>query len=109
MEVQVEVEAVNPNTKERRKVASSYLVYVRLGPDGRPGVVPPWAPQTEAQKQRAEYADIRRELRREEAAQAKALEQEPSAGTGPLSVAPFSVPASVKDALDTLLNQFQRK
>ena len=66
MEVQVEVYARNPNNPEPRQVASSYLVYVRLGPNGRPGEVPPWEPKTEKQKLRAEHADVRREIRLQE-------------------------------------------
>jgi acyl-CoA hydrolase len=70
MEVQVEVDAVNPNYPEPRRVASSYLVYVKLGPNGRPGEVPPWIPQTALQKQRAERADVRRQIRQQEEDQA---------------------------------------
>lgn len=67
MEVQVEVNAINPNNpSEPRRVASSYLVYVRLGPSGRPGEVPPWIPRTEVQLQRAESADLRRQIRQQE-------------------------------------------
>jgi acyl-CoA hydrolase len=73
-EVQVEVFAQNPNQAEPRRVASSYLVYVKLGPNGRPGEMPPWTPQTPAQIQRAELADVRREIReREEQQQALSL------------------------------------
>lgn len=73
MELQVEVDAINPNTRQRRKVASSYLVYVRLGPNGRPGEVPPWTPQTDAQVTRAAHADLRRSLRTKEADQSAQL------------------------------------
>jgi acyl-CoA hydrolase len=69
MEVQVEVNAINPNLVEPRRVASSYLVYVRIGPNGRPGEVPPWTPHTDLQKQRAERADTRRQIRQQEEAQ----------------------------------------
>lgn len=69
MEVQVEVYARNPNYPEPRKVASSYLVYVKIGPNGRPGELPPWFPQTAIQKQRAELADVRREIRQHEESQ----------------------------------------
>lgn len=69
MEVQVEVEAVNPVNNSRRKVASSYLVYVRLGANGKPAEVPPWLPQTDLQRQRAEAADVRRRIRQEEESQ----------------------------------------
>ncbi len=70
MEVQVEVYAKNPNLAEPRKVASSYLVYVKLGPDGRPSEVPPWSPHSNIQAQRAELADVRREIREREEQQA---------------------------------------
>lgn len=60
MEVQVEVEAVNPANKQVRKIASSYLVYVKLGANGNPAEFPPWVPLTETQKKRAEAADKRR-------------------------------------------------
>jgi acyl-CoA hydrolase len=73
MEVQVEVYALNPNTPEPRQVASSYQVYVRLGPSGRPGEVPPWMPNTEKQRQRAELADVRRTIREQEEAQEQTL------------------------------------
>ncbi len=67
MEVQVEVEAVNPNTGDRRKVASSYLVYVKIEPsDGRAVEVPPYLPKTANQKKRAEAADARRAIRKQE-------------------------------------------
>lgn len=66
MEVKVEVEAVNPITGDRRKVADSYLVYVRLGKAGAPAEVPPYFPKTDAQKKRAESAEKRREIRKEE-------------------------------------------
>lgn len=73
MEVQVEVDAINPNSGLKRRVASSYLVYVRLGPDGRPAEVPPMIPQTEVQQQRAEHADVRRQIRKQEENEAEAL------------------------------------
>jgi acyl-CoA hydrolase len=66
MEVQVEIHALNPNVPEPRRVASSYLVYVKLGHNGRPGEIPPWTPRTEVQKQRAEHADLRRQIRLQE-------------------------------------------
>ncbi|MGE0200096.1 MAG: acyl-CoA thioesterase [Candidatus Melainabacteria bacterium] len=66
MEVQVELEALNPHTGDRRQVASSYLVYVRVGADGRKAEVPPFIPRTERQQQRAEAADRRRAIRQQE-------------------------------------------
>lgn len=73
MEVQVELYAMNPNYSEPRRVASSYLVYVKLGPNGRPGEIPPWIPQTTSQKHRAERADMRRQIRLHEEDQARQL------------------------------------
>jgi acyl-CoA hydrolase len=73
MEVQVEVYAQNPNHAQPRLVATSYLVYVRLGPNGRPGEVPPWQPVTEKQQQRAERADFRRQIRQQEEDHAQEL------------------------------------
>jgi acyl-CoA hydrolase len=67
IEVQVEVEATNPTSGLSRKIGHSYLVYVGLDPEGAPFQVPPWVPQTELQKQRAETAVIRRKNREAEA------------------------------------------
>jgi acyl-CoA hydrolase len=69
MEVKVEVEAINPTSGQVREVARSYLVYVGLGPDGKPVMVPPWVPETDAQKQRAIDADLRRQIREKEEAE----------------------------------------
>lgn len=66
MEVQVEIEAVNPNTGDRRRVASCYLVYVGLGSTGKPAPVTPMIPKTDLQIQRAEAADRRRSIRKDE-------------------------------------------
>ncbi len=67
MEVQVEIEAINPNQPETpRKIASCYLVYVHLNEHGEPAQLPEWTPKTEAQKKRAEAADLRRSLREQE-------------------------------------------
>ncbi|MEB3287609.1 MAG: hotdog domain-containing protein [Vampirovibrionales bacterium] len=70
MEVQVEVSAINPNSGDRRQIASSYLVYVGIGNDGKSAPVPPLNPKTPLQKQRAEAADKRRAIRKEEEKQA---------------------------------------
>jgi acyl-CoA hydrolase len=69
MEVKVEVDSINPHTKQTRHVAHCFLVYVSQGPDGNPVTAPPWLPKTEAQKKRAEAADKRRSIRREEEAE----------------------------------------
>lgn len=68
LEVQVEVEAVHPATQSRRRVASCYLVYVRTNDDGTPAQVPPFEPVTPLQIQRADAAETRRSIRKEEEA-----------------------------------------
>ncbi|MEB3244436.1 MAG: hotdog domain-containing protein [Vampirovibrionales bacterium] len=67
MEIQVDVHAINPLTGQTRLVASSYLVYVRLGFNDRPTAVPPWTPKTAIQQQRTDSAQIRRKTRMLEA------------------------------------------
>lgn len=72
MEVQVEVEAIHPGQPDApRAIAHSYLIYVRLGQEGQPAQVPPFQPQTAAQKQRAEAAQQRREIREQERCELK--------------------------------------
>lgn len=66
MEVQVEVEALNPSTQKVRRIAQAYLVYVGLGPDGAKVSVPPFHPATELQEKRATSADVRRKNRKDE-------------------------------------------
>ena len=71
MEVQIEVEAVHPDTGARRHVANAYMVFVKLMGEDRNGnpelaQVPPWQPKTDAQKLRAEAAQTRREFRKQE-------------------------------------------
>jgi acyl-CoA hydrolase len=66
MEVQVEVFAFNERLPQPRKIAQAYLVYVGLDPDGNPSVVPQWQPLTEAQQQRQQAANQRRQLRQSE-------------------------------------------
>lgn len=77
MEVQVEVYAVNPNLPGRQKhIATSTVVYVRINEvSNYPGPVPPWEPQTEVQKQRAQQADLRRKIRLEERKQAEVVKK----------------------------------
>lgn len=77
MEIQVEVDALNPNSSTPRSVAKSYLVYVKLNAEGNPSELPPYEPQTELQKMRAEAADRRRELRRQEEQEVKNLSVAP--------------------------------
>jgi acyl-CoA hydrolase len=71
MEVKVELEALNPKTGQIRQVANCYVVYVGLGPDGKPTQIPAWTPSTPAQEQRGKDAQLRRNIREEEERQAK--------------------------------------
>jgi acyl-CoA hydrolase len=66
MEIQVDVHALNPLTGQTRLVASSFLIYVRLGFNNRPTSLPPWYPATPVQQQRADAALMRRQLRMKE-------------------------------------------
>lgn len=63
LEVQVDVEARDHKTQERRKIASSFLVFVAQDESGHPKPVPPFAPQTDIQSQRWYEADVRRSIR----------------------------------------------
>ena len=71
MEVKVELEALNPKTGQIRQVANCYVVYVGLGPDGKPTQIPTWTPSTPAQEQRAKDAQLRRNIREDEERESK--------------------------------------
>lgn len=83
MEIQVEIYAKNPNLPEPRRVASSYVVYVKIGPNGKPAEVPPWTPKTPMQIQRAKLADVRRQIREQEDEQAQTLLTKPQSDISP--------------------------
>ncbi len=63
MEIGVRVESEDPRTGIRRHTASSYLTFVALDDSGRPTMVPPLLPETEAEKRRHLAAARRREMR----------------------------------------------
>jgi acyl-CoA hydrolase len=63
MEVEVEVTAENPITRERTHTNTAYLVYVALDDVGRPTSVPALIAETEAEKQRMEQARERQRRR----------------------------------------------
>jgi uncharacterized protein (TIGR00369 family) len=58
--VRVETEPWNQAGTDPVHVASAYLVFVAVGPDGEPREVPPLAPQTPDEVRRMREADIRR-------------------------------------------------
>ncbi len=63
LEVGVRVEAENIATGRRTHTSSAYLVFVALGPDGRPRPVPPVAPESDLDLRRQHEAKLRREAR----------------------------------------------
>jgi acyl-CoA hydrolase len=60
MEVGCRVEAENIRSGEKRHVSSAYLVFVALGDDGRPSVVPPLVAEDDEERRRMAEAKIRR-------------------------------------------------
>ncbi|QQE81243.1 acyl-CoA thioesterase [Alicyclobacillus sp. SO9] len=64
MEVYVKIEAENLMTGEVNLTAASYLTFVALGPDGRPDIVPPVIPETDAERWHYDTASRRYEIRK---------------------------------------------
>jgi acyl-CoA hydrolase len=65
MEIGIRVTTENIHTREVRHTNSCYFTMVAMGEDGRPVAVPPWIPETDKEKGRAQAAVHRRELRAE--------------------------------------------
>ncbi len=63
MEVEVQVQAENPFTGERTHTNTAYLVYVALGNDGQPVLVPSLIAETAAEKHKLEEASQRQARR----------------------------------------------
>lgn len=63
LEVRVDVDSEKCNTDEKVRTNTAYLVFVALGYDGKPRVVPPFVPKTENEKTEFERASRRREER----------------------------------------------
>lgn len=77
MELQVEVQAINPNQPDTpRHIASCYMVFVRVTDIGRPADVPQWLPQTPQQTERQQSANTRRKLREKEGRDVDAIYQQ---------------------------------
>lgn len=72
MEVGVKCFVENYIAGTRRHIASAFLTFVALGPQGQKVQVPPVIPETEDEKRRYEGAGRRRQLREQEHAQRKA-------------------------------------
>ncbi|MGE4231911.1 MAG: acyl-CoA thioesterase [Bacteriovoracia bacterium] len=63
MEIGVRLEAEDPRTGVRRRVAKAYLTFVALDNDGKPTTVPEIVPESADEKRRFKEAKIRREAR----------------------------------------------
>ena len=63
MEVGVRVDAEDMLTGAVVHVSSAYLVYVAIGPDGRPVPIPPVVAETDEERRRMAAAKIRRQRR----------------------------------------------
>ena len=63
MEAEVHVIAENPVTGERTHTNTAYLVYVALGDDGKPALVPPVEAETAEEKRKMTDALERQERR----------------------------------------------
>lgn len=75
MEIGAKVLAENPATREKKHIVSAYFTFVALGEDKCPTAVPSVIPETPLQKRRFEEAEHRRQHRRLEAEQRKAMRQ----------------------------------
>jgi len=63
LEAEIHVVAENPITGECTHTNTAYLVYVALGTDGNPVMVPGLIPETEAEAQRMKEGKSRQEYR----------------------------------------------
>jgi uncharacterized protein (TIGR00369 family) len=63
MEVEVQVQAENPFTGERTQTNTAYLVYVALGNEGQPALVPSLIAETDAERVKLEEAKQRQAKR----------------------------------------------
>lgn len=84
MEVGCKVEAELIGGGARRHILSAYLTFVAMDDSGRPRPVPALAPESPAEHQRHEEAQLRREARLRHAEQLKAFR----AGRGPRKAPP---------------------
>jgi acyl-CoA hydrolase len=75
MEIGVEVTAENLITREVRKIANSYVIYVALDENRKPTPVPPLVPANNEEKLLIERAYTRRALRQKIAEEFKSLQE----------------------------------
>jgi acyl-CoA hydrolase len=65
LDIAVDVYAGDPKTTERRRTGHCVIVFVALGPDGRPVPVPQWQPRDELDRALETYARRVKELRKQ--------------------------------------------
>jgi acyl-CoA hydrolase len=86
LDIAVDVYAGDPKRPERRRTGYCVVVFVALGPDGRPAGVPSWRPETEFDLALEGYAERLSALR-------KQMDAEMDARLGTLQPDPGVVPA----------------
>jgi acyl-CoA hydrolase len=75
MEIGVEVTAEDLITREIRKIANSYVIYVALDENRKPTLVPPLVPANDEEKSLVERARTRRALRQKVDEEFKLLQE----------------------------------
>ena len=65
LDIAIDVYARDPKSTERRRTGHCVIVFVALGPDGRPAPVPQWHPRDELDQALEGYAVRLAELRRQ--------------------------------------------
>jgi len=63
IEIGIKVSARAPKTRKLRHIVSAYFTFVAVDENGKPVLVPPLIPVTEAEKKRYLEADERRQQR----------------------------------------------
>jgi acyl-CoA hydrolase len=65
LDIAVDVYAADPKSSERRRTGHCVIVFVALGPNGRPIAVPQWKPENQIDRALEEYAQRLAELRKQ--------------------------------------------
>jgi len=65
MDIAVDVYARDPKSVTRRRTGHCVIVFVALGPDGKPSAVPQWQPSDEVDRALQAYATRLAELRKQ--------------------------------------------
>jgi acyl-CoA hydrolase len=86
MEIGVKAEVENTMAGVRRHVATAYLTFVAVDPQGRKVPVPGLKPETEEEKRRYEDAGRRRELRDQERERRRIFKKSREKGPEPVSI-----------------------